>query len=140
MCILRLILMQVQFRPLYFSEVAKNKSPFFLFVQNAAGFLLFEIGRGDGTWAICCLLVRLFISSVRFLGIENSSQRRLLLCLAPRRVHFARPWTQASKPALTDSNLAAKRRAEALHLVFFQPSNQAHHDDLHIAAAVCVLV
>ena len=27
------------------------------------------------------------------------------------------PWTQASKPALTDSGLAAKRRAEALHVV-----------------------
>ena len=51
--------------------------------------------------------------------MENSSERRLLLCLAPRRVHFARPWTQASKPALTDSSLAAKRRVEALHLVFF---------------------
>ena len=27
-------------------------------------------------------------------------QRRPLLRLAPRRVHFARPWTQASKPTL----------------------------------------
>ena len=44
-----------------------------------------------------------------------------------RRVRFARPWTQASKPALTDSSLAAKRRAEAFHArrfkwSFFQPS------------------
>ena len=73
--------------------------------------------------------------------MENSSERRLLLCLAPRRVHFARPWTQASKPALTDSSLATKTRVEALYLgYFFQPSIRAHHDDLHIAAAaLCVL-
>ena len=36
-----------------------------------------------------------------------------------RRVHFARPWTQASKPALTYSSLAAKRLAAAPHGVFF---------------------
>ena len=53
--------------------------------------------------------------SVGFSDIENSSQRRLLLCLAPRRLRFVRPWTQASKPALTDYSLTAKRRAEALH-------------------------
>ena len=35
------------------------------------------------------------------------------------RVHLARPWTHASKPALTDSSLAATRRAAALHVVFF---------------------
>ena len=40
-------------------------------------------------------------SAVRFLDSENSSQHRpLLLCPAPRRVHFARPWTLASKPTL----------------------------------------
>ena len=44
-------------------------------------------------------------------------------------MHFARPWTQASNPELTDSinSLAAKRRAEALHVVFF--FIRAHHDD-----------
>ena len=63
-----------------------------------------------------------------FLDIENSSQHRLLLlCLAPRRVRFARRWTQTSKPALTDSSLAAKRRVDALHVVFF--FIRAHHDD-----------
>ena len=54
-------------------------------------------------------------SAVRFLDSENPSQRRLLLRPAPRRVHFARPWTRASK----HSSLAAKRRADALHVVFF---------------------
>ena len=42
-----------------------------------------------------------------------------LLRPAPRRVHFARPWTRASKPISSDSSPAAKRRAEALHVVFF---------------------
>ena len=42
---------------------------------------------------------------------------KLLLCPAPRRVPFARPWTHASKPKLTDSSLAAKRRAEAIYEV-----------------------
>ena len=37
-----------------------------------------------------------------FLGkAKKSSQRRQLLCLAPRRVHFARLWTQQFKLALT---------------------------------------
>ena len=55
---------------------------------------------------------------------------------AKRRVQFARPWTQASKPALTDSSLAAKRRAEALHVVFF--FNKASEPSTR-AAALCVL-
>ena len=100
-----------------------------LFVQIETGFLC-EIGRGDGTRAIC-LLVGFFSSSARFLNVENSCQRRLLLlllCLVPRRVRFARPWTQASKAALTVSSLAEKRRAEPLHLTFFQSNIRAHHD------------
>ena len=36
-----------------------------------------------------------------------------------RRVYFARPWTQAFKPALTDSSVAAKRLTAAFHVVFF---------------------
>ena len=70
-------------------------------------------------WYSGHLLVCSCDSAVRFLDIEKSSQRRLPVCLAPRRVHFARPWTQASKPALIDSSLAAKKRAEALHVVYF---------------------
>ena len=42
-----------------------------------------------------------------------------------RRVHFARPRTQASEPVLTDASLAAKRRTEAFHVVFF--SNKQKH-------------
>ena len=66
------------------------------------------------------------INGLRFLDSENSSQGRLLLCLAPRRVHFDRPWTQAYEPVLTDSSLAAKSRAEALHVVLFSKSSRAH--------------
>ena len=40
-------------------------------------------------------------------------------------MHFARPWTQAYKPTLTDSRLASKRRAEALHEVFFSAAAAA---------------
>ena len=58
---------------------------------------------------------------------ENSSQRRLL-CLGPSGAApsaLRSAWTQASKPALTDVSLAAKRRAEALQVVFYFFSNQA---------------
>ena len=63
------------------------------------------------------VLVGFFSSSARFLDIENSSQRLLLLGLAPRRVRFARPWTQASKPALTDSSFKkSKKKKNAVSL------------------------
>ena len=42
---------------------------------------------------------------------------------AKRRVQFARPWTQASKPALTVYSLAAKIRTVALHVAFFSTKN-----------------
>ena len=74
-------------------------------------------------------------SAVRFWDSESWSQRRLVLCPVPRRVHFARPWTQVSKPTLTDSSLAAKRRADALHVVFVQQIIRAQHDEL----LLCVL-
>ena len=71
-------------------------------------------------------------SAVRFLDSENSSQRRPLLRPAPRRVHFARPWTQASK----HSSLAAKRRAEASRGIFFQNWVRAQHVS---CCSVCTL-
>ena len=89
------------------------------FVQIETGFLC-EIGCRNGA-RVMYLFVCSCDSAVGFLDSENSSQRRLLLRLAPRRVHFPRPWTQASKPALADSSLAA---------YFFQPSIRAQHDDL----------
>jgi len=52
------------------------------------------------------------------------------LLYGARWVHVARPWTQGSKSALTDSSLAGERRAEALHVVCCQPSIRAQHDDL----------
>ena len=56
-------------------------------------------------------------SAVRFPDSEELSQSRLLPCMAPRRVHFARPWTQASKATLTDCSLTAKRCTGALPCV-----------------------
>ena len=53
-----------------------------------------------------------------------------------RRVHFARPWPQASKPAPTDSSLAAKRHAAALHMLWFI---RPRHDDLLLLLLLCVL-
>ena len=60
-------------------------------------------------------------SAVRLLDSEN--QANVDYCYVrrreeTRREHFARPWTQTSKPTLTDSSLAAKRRAEALYVLF----------------------
>ena len=94
----------------------KNKSPFCLCRLKQASCQKSDAEMVLGPFV--CLLVWFFSSSFRSLDIENSSRRRLLLCLAPRRVHFARSWTQASKPALTDSNLATTKRAAALRLVF----------------------
>ena len=63
--------------------------------------------RGDGA-----RVIRFFarvIQQLRFWTSVNSSQRRLLLlCPAPRRVHFARPWTQTSKPLRSDFRLARR--------------------------------
>ena len=87
------------------------------------------------------LLVWFFSTSVRFLDKENSSERRILLCLTLPRAHFALPWTQASKPALTDSSLAAKRRAEALHLVFFSTKHPSPPRwPTYCCCCVCTLV
>ena len=57
-------------------------------------------------------------SAVRFVDSEISSQRRLLL--RPRRAESISLGPGLKHPSLrSDSSLAAKRRAEALHLVFF---------------------
>ena len=109
---IRLILMRIRFRASDFGQVAKTN----IVRANRNRLLLRNRVR---TWCSVHVFVRSCDPAVRFLDSEISSQRRLLLCLAPRRVHFARSWTQASRPALTDSSLAAKRRAEALHVVFF---------------------
>ena len=45
-----------------------------------------------------------------------------------RRVRFARPWTRASKPALIDPSLAAKRRAAALHVFYFIQASEPSTD------------
>ena len=85
---------------------------------------LCEIECGDGGGVIC-----LFARVIQRLGFWTQKFQANVdycyVCPAPRRVHFARPWTQASKPALTSSSLAAKRRAEALHVIFFSAKHQS---------------
>ena len=82
--------------------------------------LLREIGCGDGARVIC-----LFTRVIQQLGCwtqkiqANADYSCVWRREETRRVHFDRPWTQASKPALTDSSLVAKRHDEALHVVFF---------------------
>ena len=106
-----LILVRSQFRPQFlFWSGRKNKPRPCKSKQACCG----EMVLGSFVFCSCDSEFQF-----RFWTQKNSSQRALLLCLAPRRGHFARPWTQVSKPALTAFSLAAKRRAEALHVVFF---------------------
>ena len=84
-----------------------------------AGFLS-EIGPGDGVrFIFVCLVV------IQQLGLWTKQIQAIVdYCFVwgreeTRQVHFAQPRNQASEPLLIDSSLAAKRRAEALHVVFF---------------------
>ena len=76
-------------------------------------------------------------SVLRFLDSETSSKRRLLLRPAPRRVHFARPGLEHLS-LRSDSSLAAKRRADALHVVFFS-TKQSEPSTGAAAATLCIL-
>ena len=140
--------MRIRLRALHFVQVAKTNLVSLCESKQASCCAKSDAEMVPGPFV--CLLVGFFSSSVRFLNMKNSSQRRLLLllCLVPRRVRFARPWTQASKPALTDSSPAAERRAEALHLLFFSTKHpspppvsythlRAHETSLHL---VCRLL
>ena len=80
-------------------------------MEIETGFLC-DIGCGDGARAIKCLFARRVIQQLGFW--TQKLQANVYYCYVwrheeTRRVHFARPWTQASKPALADSSLAAKR-------------------------------
>ena len=55
------------------------------------------------------------------------------------RVHFARPSIQASLPALIDSSQAVHTRTEALHIIYFQPSVRAQHDELVLLLLLLLL-
>ena len=99
------------------------------FVQIETG-LLCEIGCGDGARVIC-----LFALVIQQLGFWTQKvQANVDYCCVwrredTRRVHFARSWTQAFKPVLTESSLAAKKHAAALHVLFSQPSIRGQHVD-----------
>ena len=72
---------------------------------------------GDGARVI--LFFARVIQQLSFWTQKIQANIDYLLRPAPRRVHFARPWTRASKPISSDSSPAAKRRADALHVVIF---------------------
>ena len=112
-----------------FRSGCKNKISF---VQIETGFLC-EIGCGDGA-PVICLFTRRVIQQVGFCT-QNMKTNVKYCCLAPRRECFAGPWTQASKPAQTNSNLAAKKRAEALHVVFI--FNQASKTSTMVYCCCC---
>ena len=69
-------------------------------------------------------------SAVRFLDSENSSQRQLLPRPAPRRVHFARPWTRASKRTLRLLSGREETCRGASRGIIFQQRIRAQHDEL----------
>ena len=83
-----------------------------------------EIGCGDGARVICSLA-----RVIKQIGFWTQKiQANVDHCYVwrreqTRRVQFARPWTQASKPALTVYSLAAKIRTVALHVAFFSTKN-----------------
>ena len=108
--LLRLILMRIRFRASDFGQVAKTN-----LVRANRNRLRVRNRMRDGARAICLLAP--VISAVRFWDSVIPSQRRLLLSgAAPSALRSA---LDSSTPALTDYSLAAKRRAEALHVVFF---------------------
>ena len=115
----RLILMRIQFRAQDFGQIAKSN----LVRENRKRLLVRNRMRRWCSGHLCICSCR---SAVRSLDAENSRQCRLQLCLRreeTRRVHFARPRTQASEPAVTASSLAEKGRADALRVTFFQQPN-----------------
>ena len=86
-----------------------------------------------------------FARMIQQLGF--SSQRRLLLCPAPRRVHFLRPWTL--DPSLRRLTLVWPRRDVPRRFTWYSfQSIRAQHDVIPTAAAaaaaaaaaVCTLV
>ena len=104
----------------------KNKT---LSCKIETGFLC-----GDNA-QIVLFFARVIQQLVRFFDSENSTQRRLLRCPAPRRAHSLGPGLE--HPSLrSDSSLAAKRRADALHVVFI--CNKASGPSTR-AAALCVI-
>ena len=131
MLALTLILTRIRFRASDFGQVAKINTP-----ENNSCKIETGFSCGDGARVIC-FFARL-IQQLGFWTKKKSNQRRLLLSPAPHRVDFARPWTQASKPTRTDSSLAAKRRAEALPVVFF--STKLPSPARMSCCSVCTLV
>ena len=102
--------MRIRFRASDFGLVAKIN----VTREIETGFLC---GDGDR-------VIRFFARVIQQLGFWTQKIQPNVDCCyvwrreETRRVHFARPSTQASKPALTDSSLAANGHASALRVVF----------------------
>ena len=91
---------------------------------------------GDGTRVIC-FFARVIQQQLGFRS--HTIQANVVHCSYVRhRTECTSlcPGLQAPKPALTDSSLAAKRCAEALHVVFFSTK---HPSPAQRVAALCVL-
>ena len=119
-----LILTRVRYRGSNFSQTSKIN-----FVRANRNRLLVVWNR-TRRWCSGHLFVCSWDSAVTSSDSENTSERWPLLPSASNRradgtIVYTRPWTQASKTALTDSSLAAERRAEALHILC--------HSDKHLS-------
>ena len=110
-------------------------------MQIETDFLLCETDVEMVPGPFFCFLVGFFSSLVRFLDIENSSQRRLLLlCQALRRVCFARPGLK--RPSLRRLTIVWPRRDVRRRFTWncFQRSIRAHHNDLHTLVLLLLCV
>ena len=118
--------MRIGFRASDFVLVAKVKISF---VQNRNRLLV----RGDGA-----RFIRFFARVIQQLGLWTQKiQANVDYCYVRRRAECSPLGPGLEHPSLlSDSSLAAKRRAEALHVVFF--FNKASEPSTR-AAALCVL-
>ena len=99
--------MRIRFRASDFGEVAKNKS-------RSCKSKQASFAKPDAEMVLGSFV--LFARVIQQLGFWiEKIQTKADYCYVwhreeTRRVRFARPWTQASKPALTDASLAVPRR------------------------------
>ena len=117
--------MRIRFRASDFGLVAKIK----LSGKIETGFLC-------GDHARVILFFARVIQQLRFWA--QKTQPNVDYCYVRRRAERTSLGPGLEHPSLcSDSSLAAKRRAEALHVVFFQQSIRAQHES---CCSVCTLV
>ena len=126
----RLILMRIRFRASICGQIDFFKQKQTSVVQIETGFMC-KIGSGDGAQG------NSFVSRW-----TQKNEANVDCCCVWRReetrcVHLGRPRTQVPEPALTDSSLAAERRAEALHVLF---CSTQHPSPVRTMTADCCLL